>query len=96
MKPAPPTDRQAPIRVRFDGRTFVPLHPADVAEGEEGDVVMHAPSPVRDSAQESAFERLLRRVRELNVRDDLPADLAAQHDHYLYGTPKDPENEFKP
>jgi hypothetical protein len=22
--------------------------------------------------------------------DDLPADLAAQHDHYLYGTPKRP------
>ncbi len=27
-------------------------------------------------------------VEDLSDKDDLPTDLAHQHDHYLYGTPK--------
>ncbi len=30
------------------------------------------------------------------VNPDAPRDRAAQHDHYLYGVPKEPENEFHP
>src|SRR4051812_49190261 len=37
--------------------------------------------------------RIVTRARALppEVLDALPDDLAAQHDHYLYGTPKRPE-----
>jgi antitoxin component of MazEF toxin-antitoxin module len=38
-------------------------------------------------------ERIAARARALppDALDGLPDDLAAQHDHYLYGTPKRPE-----
>ncbi len=44
-------------------------------------------------AQPSLAERIVARARALppDVLDCLPDDLAAQHDHYLYGTPKKPE-----
>ena len=29
------------------------------------------------------------------INPDAPRDGAAQHDHYLYGTPKNPENEVE-
>ncbi|MBI4746679.1 MAG: hypothetical protein HY786_09135 [Deltaproteobacteria bacterium] len=31
---------------------------------------------------------LLSQLAEYSVNDDLPVDLAEQHDHYLYGTPR--------
>ncbi|MFO7728314.1 MAG: hypothetical protein R6X11_08290 [Desulfonatronovibrio sp.] len=31
---------------------------------------------------------LLRKLASMSVNDDLPLDLAEQHDHYLYGSPK--------
>ncbi len=31
---------------------------------------------------------LLSDLAECAIEDDLPVDLAKQHDHYLYGTPK--------
>jgi bifunctional DNA-binding transcriptional regulator/antitoxin component of YhaV-PrlF toxin-antitoxin module len=41
----------------------------------------------------SLAERIVARARSLppEVVEELPNDLAAQHDHYLYGTPKRPE-----
>ena len=33
---------------------------------------------------------LLEELRQLPENPDWPADGAAQHDHYLYGTPKQP------
>lgn len=38
-------------------------------------------------------ERIIARARALppEVLANLPDDLASQHDHYLYGTPKRPE-----
>ncbi len=40
--------------------------------------------PPRESAPQSALPWLA----ENAVDDELPADLSAQHDHYLYRTPK--------
>lgn len=31
---------------------------------------------------------LLTKLTEYVIEDDLPSDLAEQHDHYLYGVPK--------
>jgi hypothetical protein len=39
-------------------------------------------------AEESAPLDALQWLAENAVDDELPSDLSAQHDHYLYGTPK--------
>ena len=54
-----------------------------VAEVQEGRIVLGPARP-------SLAERIVARARALppGVLDNLPDDLAAQHDHYLYGTPK--------
>ena len=46
-----------------------------------------------EPARLSLAERIVARARALPPQelDALPDDLAAQHDHYLYGTPKRPE-----
>jgi predicted DNA-binding antitoxin AbrB/MazE fold protein len=44
-------------------------------------------------SQPSLAERIAARVRALppETLDRLPPDGAAEHDHYIYGTPKRPE-----
>ena len=41
-----------------------------------------------DSAAESSPQSALQWLAENAIDDELPSDLSAQHDHYLYGTPK--------
>ncbi len=57
-----------------------------VAEVQGGRIVLGPAAP-------SLAERIAARARALppEVLAALPDDLAAQHDHYLYGTPKRPE-----
>lgn len=57
-----------------------------VAEVEAGRIVVEAVRP-------SLAERILGRAaaHPPGTLDSLPNDLAAQHDHYLYGSPKRPE-----
>jgi antitoxin component of MazEF toxin-antitoxin module len=57
-----------------------------VAEVQSGRIVL-------EPARMPLAERIADRARSLppEVLDALPNDLAAQHDHYLYGTPKRPE-----
>lgn len=57
-----------------------------VAEVEAGRIIVEAARP-------SLEERIVGRAAALppGTLDSLPNDLAAQHDHYLYGTPKRPE-----
>jgi antitoxin component of MazEF toxin-antitoxin module len=48
---------------------------------------------VIEPARLPLVERIVARARALppDALDGLPDDLAAQHDHYLYGTPRRPE-----
>ena len=57
-----------------------------VAEVQDGRIVL-------ESARLPLAERIVARACALppDALDGLPDDLAAQHDHYLYGTPKRPE-----
>jgi hypothetical protein len=41
-----------------------------------------------DPAAKSPAQSALQWLAENAVEDELPRDLSAQHDHYLYGTPK--------
>ena len=57
-----------------------------VAQVQAGRIVL-------EPARPSLAEQIAALARNLpqDVVDQLPADGAAQHDHYLYGTPKRPE-----
>ena len=73
------------VTVVYDGEVFRPLERVDLPPNTRGrvtiaDEVENQPR----GATPRAVQRILERARAL----DLPPDLAAQHDHYLYGTPK--------
>lgn len=63
---------------------------AGVAPGSELMVEIQAGRIVLQAPQPSLAERIVARARSLppEALDGLPDDLASQHDHYLYGTPK--------
>ncbi len=77
------------FRARFDGKVLVPEEPVDLPVGRSlGMSVEETPAP----SDHTALAKLADWVESLPPvgDDDLPTDLAAQHDHYLYGHPKRP------
>ena len=76
------------VRARFDGRVFVPEGPVDLPVG----FVVEIPDVPAEPATPAItpLAKLAEIARMFPEDDDLPTDLAAQHDHYLYGTPKRP------
>jgi len=74
------------VRARFDGRVFVPEHPVDLPVGHVLEIPI-AEVPAPDESKLPLAE-LLALLEQLPTNPDWPADGAAQHDHYLYGTPK--------
>jgi len=68
------------ISAHFDGKVIVPDEPVEWPIGQ--------PLRIRVELTEqpaARFENLLDLAADL---PDAPPDLAAQHDHYLYGSPK--------
>jgi hypothetical protein len=76
------------IKARFDGRVFVPEGPVDLPVGCELEIAI----PVSRSGEKSAtpLAALATVMERFPENPQWPADGAAQHDHYLYGTPKKP------
>jgi hypothetical protein len=76
------------VKARFDGRVFVPQGPVSLPPGFELEIPI---PPVSCSGKpQSTLAQLAELAAEFPADSDLPADLAAQHDHYLYGMPKRP------
>jgi len=76
------------IKARFDGHVFVPEGPVDLPVGCELEIPLPTPPPQRQVDHPlAALADLLSRFPG---NPEWPADGAAQHDHYLYGTPKKP------
>jgi hypothetical protein len=73
------------LRVRFDGRVLVPLDPVDLAVGPYDIVIDNIAPPPSD---QPPLAKLAEIAKKFPPRADSPGDAAAQHDHYLYGTPK--------
>jgi hypothetical protein len=78
------------VSAHFDGRVIVPDEPVQLPVGTPLRVaveVQDAPRPgdQRTSPPVPRFASLLELAADL---PDAPPDLAAQHDHYLYGSPK--------
>jgi hypothetical protein len=72
------------IHAHFDGKVIVPDDPVDLRPGQDLIVQIEPAHPDR-AQQESALNWL---VENSVDSPDIPADLAEQHDHYLYGSPK--------
>jgi hypothetical protein len=64
----------------FDGRVIVPDQPLSLPVGEKLQVRVES-----SSAPSGQFAELTIFAADL---PDSPGDLSAQHDHYLYGSPK--------
>jgi hypothetical protein len=68
------------IKAHFDGKVIVPDEPIELPVGKSLNVHVEL-----IDAESAPFADLL----DFGVdAPDVPPDLGAQHDHYLYGTPK--------
>jgi hypothetical protein len=78
------------VKARFDGRVFVPEWPVNLPVGYTLEIALPS-QPVSPPPFESApLLELLKILDQFPENPDWPEDGAAQHDHYLYGTPKRP------
>jgi hypothetical protein len=89
------------IKAHFDGKVIVPDEPVDLPKGQQLIVQIKLVQKVDKQVKKTAKPvKKPRRKKPQSVLDwlaenaveddDLPTDLAHQHDHYLYGTPKKP------
>jgi predicted DNA-binding antitoxin AbrB/MazE fold protein len=82
------------VEATYEDGVLKPSQPLPLAEREKVRVTVEqepaATQNVPSSDGLTLAERLAAMARELppGALDNLPDDLAAEHDHYLYGTPK--------
>jgi hypothetical protein len=76
------------VKPGFDVRVFVPEQPLDLPIGYVVEISL--PSPPPPHSEELPLMRLVEILEAFPSDPDMPTDAAAQHDHYLYGTPKRP------
>jgi hypothetical protein len=75
------------IRAHYDGRAIIPDQPVDLAQGQA--LVVHFEAASAQPPVGQPTEHFLDWVvRNLVAKTDRLPDGGAQHDHYLYGTPK--------
>jgi hypothetical protein len=73
------------IKGHFDGKVFVPDEPVDFARGQK--LILHIePAQEPPATDGDAWDVL----DSLTGTVEAPSDWSAQHDHYLYGTPRRP------
>jgi hypothetical protein len=68
------------LTAHFDGKVIVPDEPVQLPVGQRLQICVELAE-----APPARFADLLQFAADL---PDAPPDLAAQHDHYLYGNPK--------
>ncbi len=74
------------IRVHFDGKVLVPDEAVDLPVGCPLQVEVHDSVDTKPQGSPAELARWIESLPPLPEK--LPSDLAAEHDHYLYGTPK--------
>jgi hypothetical protein len=75
------------VKARFDGRVFVPEEPVNLPVGFVVEIT-DIPSTPTAPSQKAPLMKLVELLGQFPDDPDWPEDAAAQHDHYLYGTPK--------
>lgn len=85
------------LKVRFDGHVLVPEEPVilpqdRVLEVQVEDDLVTQVNAVSDNEphKKPPLLELVEALKDLPYDPNSPTDGAAQHDHYLYGTPKRP------
>ena len=73
------------LTAHFDGKVFVPDSAVNMPVGQEVRVEI-----MTTNINNPAPSDLLAALAQIPANQDWPKDGAAQHDHYLYGTPKLP------
>ena len=76
------------FRALFDGHVLIPEDPLDLPQGTVVEIQVQVVEP--PTGAESALQQLAKLATRFPDNPDAPADAAAQHDHYLYRTPKGP------
>lgn len=78
------------IQAIYENGVFRPLETVALAEGCRVEILQInvLGSPI--SADDRPLLRLVEIAQRFPDNPDTPTDFAAQHDHYLYGTPKRP------
>ena len=73
------------IKGHYDGKVFVPDEPVDLPRNQS--VILHVqatPAPTAPAGNGG----FLKTLESLIGSVEAPVDWAAEHDHYLYGTPR--------
>jgi hypothetical protein len=73
------------LKAHFDGKVLVPDEPVDLPVNRP--LELSVVSLGESSHAPAALETLAALARSVPARTSDRTDLAAQHDHYLYGTP---------
>ena len=80
------------IKAHYDGRYVVPDEPLQLPKNTPLKVQIDVVDEVASAEQGREVTEFLRGLADLAeslpADPELPTDGAAQHDHYLYGTPK--------
>jgi len=71
------------IRAHFDGKVFVPDEPVNVLPNARVRILL-----MEDNGTHRPLMDLVQAVERQPQDSTWPKDGSAQHDHYLYGTPK--------
>ena len=76
------------VKATFDGHVFVPQGPVDLPVGFELEIPLQDLPPRETARHKGSLVRLADRLKQFPDNPDLPTELAEQHEHYLYGTPR--------
>jgi predicted DNA-binding antitoxin AbrB/MazE fold protein len=77
------------IHAVYENGVFRPTEPVELPDSCLVELVIHKPAPVINPASTiDPLAKLAGIATSHPENPDLPSDLAEQHDHYLYGTPK--------
>jgi predicted DNA-binding antitoxin AbrB/MazE fold protein len=75
------------IHAIYESEVFRPLDVVDLPEKSKVEISV---VPARPVSGQPALARLLEIAEQFRDNPDLPTAMAAQHDQYLFGTPKRP------
>lgn len=78
------------IHAIYENGVFRPLQPVDLPDKTTVEIVQVTVLGAPTESDNRPLMRLLEIAKRYPGNPNAPTDGAAQHDHYLYGTPKRP------
>jgi predicted DNA-binding antitoxin AbrB/MazE fold protein len=79
------------VHAIYENGVFRPLDPIELPDHCQVELLIHKPASTNSRTTTTDPLKKLAAIAGAHPENpDLPTDLAEQHDHYLYGTPKRP------